>query len=359
MLSSKATTPSSPKGVRDFQTRLAEEGENIINIKFAEKIAQLDQLCMSDCYKITKLPEVREHTVQSIKTYLDEMKRIEKKEAKKAGAGNPLLQLLTGGIQAEDADEEEADLGVGPDEEYALPKKLLLSRMGLDESNKINLKLSLELETPESKKREQDKAEAEEEPEQKKARKTRSSTKKDAEEIEEKSTSKKNEEPEEDDEDEELPIIQSHPLIVKLSTELRSHIDEIVDWCTTIRAWLQSNISRNKNIGGADLRGDIQQETMAELMGVEQEFNAHKETMAAYYVARAGVLEKYVKSPEFEDYKNFIIDEDEKQFVALRAVVLTLRNQTINLYDALVKDADQLFTNSSSKNDTYATFSMY
>jgi len=366
MLSSKNTTPQSPGTIQDVQNRLAQDGGDIINNKLQAKIEHLDQLCMSERYSIGRIKEVRDHTTKAIQNYLDETKRQEKKAEKKAQGGNPLLQLLAGGLSAEQHDEaddiDEADL---EDEqaEYAMPKKLLLSRMGLDESNKINLKLSLELETPETKKREAEKKE-EDEPETKKAKKSASSTSKKEKEVEKEAekTEEKNEKEEdkEEDEEDEPPVLHSHPIITAMNTELRGEIDEITEWCATIRAWLQSNISRNKNIGGADLKGDIQMETLAEIMAVEQEFQAHKEQMGAYYVARAGVLEKYTKSPEFEDYRNFIVDEDEKQFVALRSLVSNLRNQTCNLHDVITKDVDQLFNaGSSAKNDAFSGFSMY
>merc|ERR1712173_332502 len=111
--------------------------------------------------------EIREYTNTSVQGYLDEIKALAKKEAAKQGGGNPLLQLLAGGmgggadagVEGEEGEEmynPEDDLEA---EEIAMPKKLLLSRMGLDEDNKINLKLSLELETPEIKEKEAEKAE--------------------------------------------------------------------------------------------------------------------------------------------------------------------------------------------------------
>jgi hypothetical protein len=304
-------------------------------------------------------------------------------------------------------------------EEIAMPRRLLLSRMGLDEDNKINLKLSLELELPESVKEAQkakraelaeqaEKAEIEaektqkreaeekeaEEPEPKKAKRTTRHSKKgkknskkaeEEEEIEEfegfeaidkadnkessmsvteneKSVSKtkKNEEEEEEEEDEEFPVLRSHPEIYKLSTELRRHIDVILDWISTVVQWIQSGMTRNKNIGGADIKTEIQTAMLEELGGAMQEFTSYKEIMGAYYISRAAVLEKYVKSPEFEDYKNFLIDEDEKQFIQIRTIAIGMRNTTVNLFDGLTKQSETIFNfDNNDKQDNYAAFSMY
>jgi len=428
MTGKNCTSPSRPgtalerkfSTFENYQVRVAEEGEQIINVKLREKITELDELCMSGKFNISRLAEIREYTNTSVQGYLDEVKRLEKKAAEKQGGGNPLLQLLSGGMgggpdagmEGEEGEEmynPEDDLEA---EEIAMPKKLLLSRMGLDEDNKINLKLSLELETPEksnkknkeksekteekseSKKRdlENEEQEAEtEEPESKKAkRSTRSSKKgkkgkkssektdepetedKEAEKQEssmsvtevEKSESKKSkkQEKEEDEVEEEdaEPILPSHPEIYQLSTGLRRHIDVILDWITTIQQWIQSGMTKNKNIGGADIQTEIQNSMLEELAVAEQQLTAHKEIMAAYYISRAAVLEKYVKCPEFEDYRNFLVDEDEKQFVQLRSIVISMRNTTVNLFDGLTKESDTIFNQGgSSKQDNYAAFSMY
>jgi len=402
----------------NYQVRVAEEGEQIINVKLREKITELDELCMSGKFNISRLAEIREYTNTSVQGYLDEVKRLAKKEAEKQGGGNPLLQLLAGGmgggadagVEGEEGEEmynPEDDLEA---EEIAMPKKLLLSRMGLDEDNKINLKLSLELETPEIKKKKsqekieekseskkrdlENEEEAEtEEPESKKAkRSTRSSKRgkkgkkssspeeeeadeakpeeKEAEKQEssmsvtegEKSESKKSKKSEDDEEEEEdaEPILPSHPEIYQLSTGLRRHIDVILDWITTIQQWIQSGMTKNKNIGGADIQTEIQNSMLEELAVAEQQLAAHKEIMAAYYISRAAVLEKYVQNPQFEDYRNFLVDEDEKQFVQLRSIVISMRNTTVNLFDGLTKESDTIFNQGgNSKQDNYAAFSMY
>jgi hypothetical protein len=405
---------------------VAEEGALIINEKLRTKITELDELCLSGKYNISRLSEIREYTTTAVQQYLDDVKRLEKAEAKKGGGGggNPLLQMLMGGA-APQGESEQGEEMYNPEEdqeneEIAMPRRLLLSRMGLDEDNKINLKLSLELELPESakeaqkakkaelaeqaekaeieaektKKREAEEKEAEE-PEPKKAKRTTRHSKKgkknskkaeEEEEIEEfegfeaidkadnkessmsvteneksvSKTKKIEEEEEEKEEEEEFPVLRSHPEIYKLSTELRRHIDVILDWISTVVQWIQSGMTRNKNIGGADIKTEIQTAMLEELGGAMQEFTSYKEIMGAYYISRAAVLEKYVKSPEFEDYKNFLIDEDEKQFVQIRTIAIGMRNTTVNLFDGLTKQSETIFNfDNNDKQDNYAAFSMY
>lgn len=363
--SASTTSGKSSAQIGEFQARLQTEGREIINVKFARKIAELDELCMQPEYAASRSNEIRQNTIDDLKKYLDECKRLEKKEAKGKANANPLLALLGGGLSAQAGDDEEEEM-YDPEEEESitLPKKLLLDKIALDNSNKVNLKFSLELETPESKKRsaaELEKSESSE-PKAKKSKKDKSEDKEEESKPEESKDENKEEkkQEEEEEEDEDLPVIPSNALNRELANMIRSHIDAVVDWCTTIRAWLQSNISRNKNIGGADLKGEIQNEMMAEIQAVEQELLNHKEIMAAYYVARAGILEKYVKCPEFEDYKIFVIDEDEKHWISLRAILIQMRNSLMSLSDAISEQASELFSGESgSKSDSFGFSAMY
>jgi len=362
MFLSKSISTTSGKSsaqISEFQTRLITEGQEIINVRFARKIAELDELIMKPEYAASRKTEVRQITEDTLKNYFDETKRIEKKQA--AGARvNPLLALLggAGGLSAGPDDEEEEEYEPEEEDSVQLPKKLLLDKIALDNSNKVNLKFSLELETPQTSEAKKRSAEEGEKSEPK-AKKQKQEKKEEAKEKEETKADEKKQE-EKEDEEEELPIISSNKLNNELANMLRGQIDEVVDWCTTIRAWLQSNISRNKNIGGADLKGEIQNEMMAEIQTVEQELLNHKEVIAAYYVARAGILEKYTKAPEFEDYKIFVVDEDEKQWIALRAILIQMRNSIMTLYDAILKDSDELFSgDSGSKNDSFGFSNMY
>jgi len=138
--------------------------------------------------------------------------------------------------------------------------------------------------------------------------------------------------------------IEVHSHITKIIDLLKPEIDQICDWLATLRAWILTCMSRNKNIGGADFQGDIQQEIIAEIKGVEDEFLSYKEVCSAYYVTRAGILGKALKEPELQDYTRFIVEEDEKMFVTLRQAAFALRNQTMNLYDAITQDADKVFS---------------
>jgi len=388
---SKSTSFSkdqTPNKVSSFQARLAEEGEQILSSKLGAKIDELDALCTNqELWGLTRIAEIRQETEENLEKYLAECEALEEEGG--AGAGNPLMQLLMGGgapadekkgaVLSENPDEEEDSFGSASKSRSASklakslsaesiskaqsatrnPTKLLLDSIALSESNKINLKLSLELENkddqPPAKKPKKEVEKKDESTAEKveTTRLTRKSSKKAAEEKQseadqanEAEESTPELEAEADDQSEEKPknpVLSAHSKIVELISILKPQLLTIIDWCVVLRAWLLATMPRNKNLGGADLAAECRAVIIEEVKGVEDEFSAYKEQLSAYFLTRATIMEKYVKAPEFEDLKNFIVEQDEATFLSCRSIMMALRNQTMNLYDAIEKDSERLF----------------
>jgi len=373
---SKATTFTKDSNkVSSFQARLAEEGEQILSSKLGAKIDELDELCLrKELWDISRISEIRDVTEENIEQYLNDC---EEMEDPNGAAGNPLMQLLMGGAAPTESASKKALIGDNDEEEDSFgsasksrsasklarslsqssvskasrnPTKLLLDSIALSENNKINLKLSLELENKDENKDQQPPAKkAKKEESVETTRVTRKTAKQAAEEkVEAEKETEKAEDvccPEDAIEEEKPknPVLGAHPKIVELINFLKPELHTIIDWCVTLRAWLLATMPRNKNVGGADLAAECRAVIIEEIKGVEDEFSAYKEALSSYYLTRATIMEKYVKAPEFEDLKAFIIDADENMFLNCRSIMLALRNQTMNLYDAIDKDSERLF----------------
>ena len=387
---SKSTSFSkdqTPNKVSSFQARLADEGEQILSSKLGAKIDELDELCTNqELWGLSRIEEIRQETEDNLEKYLAECEALEEDGA--GGAGNPLMQLLMGGaapaeekkgaVLSENPDDEEDSFGSASKSKSASklakslsaesiskaqtarnPTKLLLDSIALSENNKINLKLSLELENkddqPPAKK---SKKENQNDNNSKKIETTivtrQNSKKATEEEKEQTNEAKQSESDEAKEEEEELdneekeekpknPILSAHSKIVELISILKPQLLTIIDWCVVLRAWLLATMPRNKNLGGADLAAECRAVIIEEVKGVEDEFSAYKEQLSAYFLTRATIMEKYVKAPEFEDLKNFIVEQDEATFLSCRSIMMALRNQTMNLYDAIEKDSERLF----------------
>jgi len=356
------STPSTTKlkdeitnKVTNFQNRLASESETILNEKLSKKIGDLDEICcQEDLWSIKRIPEIRAITKAALEGYFEACEA--QQEGGEEGGQNSFLQMLMGGGASASAEKEEEGAEVA-----GSPSKMLLNQIKLTEDNKISFKISLELDNKNknAKDKASEKAEKEEanepkseakqteaEAEEPPAKKAKSSSSMKDDESEEKSENvEKGEKSEkEEKQKEEPPTLASHPAILELATIIRPQIDEIVDWCVTLRAWLLTTLQRNKNMGGADLNAEAKAVIIEEIKGIEDEFTAYKEQISGYFLTKATILEKYVKAPELEDLKNFILDEDEKMFVQCRNIVMALRNQTMSLYDAIEKDSDRLFS---------------
>jgi len=348
---------TSAEKVQRFQDRLAKQCEEILSDKLEKKIAELDELCCrEELWSMTRIAEIRSETESMLTKYLEDIKDMSEDE----GSSNPLLQLLTGGASASKEEDPEQEVA------SRKPSKMLLSKIKLSEDNKVNLKLSIELDGLKEKIKESLSKESlvslnEEGPPAKKSKTDlkNSEEEKEAEEAEASAIDAEAEAEAEADEaaSKKEPVLKSHPLIVELIQTIKPHIDQIVSWCVTLRVYLLNSMQRNKNLGGADLNAECQAVIIEEIKGLEDEFSAYKEALSAYYLTKATILEKYVKSPEMEDLKNFILDEDEKMFVNCRTIIMALRNQTLSLFDAIQKDSDRLFSNESTS--ASASFGMY
>lgn len=387
MFSSRRTSTTSANRVSMFQQKLASEGELIVNEKLEKKIADLDRLCEHESLMLEKIKVLKKYTLDSLEAFVEEQEREAEKAEKQ---GNPLMQLLTGGLGAEPQgpiDDEEyfsADDNAGDarKSESKTQPKLLLDTIKLSEKNKINLRLCLELDTPDSKQTDHKVKEIDiktleknmddiPNPSAAPYKKTKRASKKiepesEEEPIEEPEIKKAKIEPkvvvseifqkDSKKEKKEKLIIKSNKHNIQVIELIKPHMDEIVDMCMTLRAWLESFIQKNKNIGGADFQAELQQETIGIIKAVEDEALTMKELFAAYYIARAGVIEKFIKETYIEDYKNFIVDEDEKMFITIRQCVLSLRNATCSMHTDIKRDYTKLFPSGDQQD---ASFSMY
>jgi proteasome activator subunit 3 (PA28 gamma) len=92
----------------------------------------------------------------------------------------------------------------------------------------------------------------------------------------------------------------------------------------------------------------IQEETVSELGRSEDAGFAVLETMTKYFVTRAKLVSRVVKYPDIEDYRQSVIELDEKEYINLRLCCLDLRNNYAILYDMISKNLEKIKTPRSS-----------
>uniref|UniRef100_H2YLG0 Proteasome activator PA28 C-terminal domain-containing protein n=1 Tax=Ciona savignyi TaxID=51511 RepID=H2YLG0_CIOSA len=137
-------------------------------------------------------------------------------------------------------------------------------------------------------------------------------------------------------------VFGTNEYITHLVERLKPEIITLLEAVGTLRVWVILLIPKIED--GNNFGVEVQEETLAELKTVEQELAANQEQIAGYFLARAKVISQLCKRPGVKDYKRYLEEEDEKQFVSLRLMVAELRNACSSLHDSINKNIDKIKT---------------
>jgi len=145
---------------------------------------------------------------------------------------------------------------------------------------------------------------------------------------------------------EDLTMIPSNQLIVDLIALLKVEVLQLIEMINTVKIWIQLNIPRIED--GNNFGVSIQEETVSELSRAEESGFSLLDSITKYFVTRAKLTSKTVKFPQIADYKQSIVELDEKEFINLRLCCLDLRNNYAILHDMIIKNLEKLKTPRSS-----------
>lgn len=125
--------------------------------------------------------------------------------------------------------------------------------------------------------------------------------------------------------------------IVKL---LKPQIRTLIEKCNTVRMWVTLLIPKIED--GNNFGVSIQEETLSELRQVESETASYLDQVSKYFLTRAQIIAKAAKYPHVEDYRQFVIELDEKEFLSLRLIACELRNHYSTLHDMILKNIEKI-----------------
>lgn len=128
--------------------------------------------------------------------------------------------------------------------------------------------------------------------------------------------------------------------LLKIIKYLKPEVRTIVEKCNTVRMWVTLLIPKIED--GNNFGVQIQEETLGELRSVESESASFLDQMTKYFLTRAQVIAKAAKYPHVEDFRQFIIELDEKQFLSLRLIAAELRNHYSVLHDMILKNIEKI-----------------
>jgi proteasome activator subunit 3 (PA28 gamma) len=64
--------------------------------------------------------------------------------------------------------------------------------------------------------------------------------------------------------------------------------------------------------------------------------------MTKYFVTRAKLVSKVLKYPNIQDYRQSVVEVDEKEFINLRMCCMDLRNNYAILHDMIMKNLEKI-----------------
>jgi len=140
--------------------------------------------------------------------------------------------------------------------------------------------------------------------------------------------------------------VPSNKVILDLLALLKKEVLELIETINTVKIWIQLNIPKIED--GNNFGVSIQEETVSELGRAEDSGFSVLESMTKYFITRAKLVSKILKYPKVEDYRQSVIELDEKEFVNLKLCCLDLRNNYSILYDMITKNLEKIRTPRSS-----------
>eukprot|EP01134_Creolimax_fragrantissima_P007585 CFRG7585T1 len=137
--------------------------------------------------------------------------------------------------------------------------------------------------------------------------------------------------------DAEVPC---NDLVISLLKVLKMEILQLVEFCNTVKIWIQLNIPRIED--GNNFGVSIQEETVNELSRAEDSGFTVLESITKYFVMRAKLASKVLKYPTIMDYRLSVNELDEKEYVNLRLCAQDLRNNYSILHDMITKNMEKI-----------------
>lgn len=134
-----------------------------------------------------------------------------------------------------------------------------------------------------------------------------------------------------------IPVVQQ---ILPLLALIKTHSLEFIENCSVVKIWIQLNIPRIED--GNNFGVSIQEETLNELGRAEDAAFAALDSMSKYFVSRAKLVAKCIKYPGVEDFKQSVMELDEKEYIDLKITCKELRNNYAILHDMIVKNFEKI-----------------
>lgn len=136
-------------------------------------------------------------------------------------------------------------------------------------------------------------------------------------------------------------VIPCNQKIVHLISIIKPYIIHFLDSSAVIKLWIQILIPKVEDFK-AELSLQIQEDSLAEIRAVEAEVATYLDHIYKYHTVRGKFISKIAKYPHVADFKQSVLELDEKFFMTIRLVALELRNHYTTVHDILTKNLEKI-----------------
>ncbi|XP_049847807.1 proteasome activator complex subunit 3-like isoform X2 [Schistocerca gregaria] len=130
--------------------------------------------------------------------------------------------------------------------------------------------------------------------------------------------------------------VSSNPHIIKVFDVLKANVLEFIETLTAVRIWVQLNIPRIED--GNNFGVSIQEETLNELARAEENAFSSLDNIPKYFLNRARYITKILKYPGISDYRQSVIELDEKVYIKAVLILKEVRDNYSIFHDMIVKN---------------------
>uniref|UniRef100_A0A0A9ZB09 Proteasome activator complex subunit 3 n=1 Tax=Lygus hesperus TaxID=30085 RepID=A0A0A9ZB09_LYGHE len=134
--------------------------------------------------------------------------------------------------------------------------------------------------------------------------------------------------------------VTCNQVLMKVIRIVKPHIKQLIEDANLLKMWVSFMIPKIED--GNNFGVSVQEETLAEIQSVESEAGAFFDQISRYFCSRAKIISKVAKYPHVEDYRQAVLELDEKEYMSMWLVICEIRNRYSTLHDIVTKNLEKI-----------------
>jgi len=139
-------------------------------------------------------------------------------------------------------------------------------------------------------------------------------------------------------------------IVAQMISQIKPKIVELVESANLLKMWVTFLIPRIED--GNNFGVSVQEDTLGEIRQVESDGCSYLDAISSYHLNRGKVVTKIAKYPHVEDFRQTVIELDEKQALSIRLIAVELKNHYAVLHDIICKNWDKIKKPRNVNHDT-------